>query len=106
MSEGGLAVALAEMGFSGKAGVRVDLSAVPTVDGTPVAEHLFGETPGRIVFEIADKHVKIVEDAGFTIIGETTEDAHVTITNGEQHLVHLPVSELKSLWQNGLTPYY
>lgn len=106
VSEGGLAVALAEMGFSGKAGVHVDLSAVPTVDGTPVAEHLFGETPGRIVFEIADKHVKIVEDAGFTIIGETTEDGHLTIANGDQHLVHLPLSELKSIWQNGLTPYY
>lgn len=106
VSEGGLAVALAEMGFSGKAGVHVDLSAVPTVDGTPVAEHLFGETPGRIVFEIAEKHVRLVEEAGFTIIGETTEQPHLTLANGDQQLVHLPLSELKALWRNGLTPYY
>jgi phosphoribosylformylglycinamidine synthase len=106
VSEGGLAVALAEMGFSGKAGLHVDLATVPTVDECPVAEHLFGETPGRIVFEIAEKHVRMVEDAGFTVIGETTSDGHLTIGNGAQHLVHLKLSDLKPIWQNGLTPYY
>jgi phosphoribosylformylglycinamidine synthase len=106
VSEGGLAVALAEMGFSGKAGLHVDLATVPTVDECPVAEHLFGETPGRIIFEIEEKHVRRVEDAGFTIIGETTSDGHLTIGNGAQHLVHLKLSDLKPIWQNGLVEYY
>lgn len=106
ISEGGLAVALAEMGFSGKAGLYVDLATVPTVDDAPVAEHLFGETPGRIIFEIAEKHAKFAEEAGFTIIGETTADGVLTIANGQQKLVHMELGELKPIWQNGLTPYY
>ena len=106
VSEGGLAVTLAEMGFSGKAGLHVDLSLVPTMDSTPVAEHLFGETPGRIVFEIDDKHAHLAEEAGFTIIGQTTEDRFLTITNQDQQLVHLPIKELKPIWQTGLTEYY
>jgi len=106
VSEGGLAVALAEMGFSGKAGLHVDLSVVPTLDNTPAAEHLFGETPGRIIVEIAEKHVKFAEEAGFTVIGETTDDGHLTITNGDQKFVSMKLSELKPIWQGGLTPYY
>lgn len=106
VGEGGLAVALTEMGFSGKAGVRVDLSTIPTLDDTPVAEHLFGETPGRIIFEIAEKHARYALGQGFTIIGETTDDGHVTITNSGKKIIHAKLSDLKPVWQNGLTPYY
>jgi phosphoribosylformylglycinamidine synthase II len=106
ISEGGLAVTLAEMGFSGKAGLRVDLSTVPTRDDTPAAEHLFGETPGRIVFEFDEKHTAQVEEAGFTVIGETTADGCITITNGEDKLIHAKLSELKPIWQGGLTAWY
>jgi phosphoribosylformylglycinamidine synthase len=106
ISEGGLAVAVAEMGFSGKAGLKVDLAEIPTFDDTPAAEHLFGETPGRILFEIAPENVKLATDYGFTIIGETTSDGIITISNGEDALIHAPVSELKPIWQGGLTEYY
>ena len=106
VSEGGLAVTLAEMGFSGKAGIKVDLGTVPCLDDTPAAEHLFGETPGRIVFEIAPANAHLAEQHGFSIIGETTTDGRLTITNGETKLIHASLSELKPLWQNGLTPYY
>ncbi len=106
VSEGGLAVTLAEMGFSGKAGIKVDLGCVPCLDDTPAAEHLFGETPGRIVFEIAPENAHLAEQHGFSIIGDTTSDGHLIITNGETNLIHASLSELKPLWQNGLTPYY
>jgi phosphoribosylformylglycinamidine synthase len=106
ISEGGLAVTLAEMGFSGKAGLRVDLAEIPTTDDTPAAEHLFGETPGRIVFEIAPENIAAAEEQGFVVIGETTSDAHLTITNGDDKLIHAPIAELKPLWQNGLKEYY
>ncbi|MBL9116295.1 MAG: phosphoribosylformylglycinamidine synthase subunit PurL [Verrucomicrobiaceae bacterium] len=106
IGEGGLAVTLAEMGFSTKAGLKVDLAEVPTRDDTPAAEHLFGETPGRIVFEFAEEHAEAVKAAGFSIIGETTDDGHVTITNGKTKLVHANLAELKPVWQKGLAEWY
>ena len=106
VSEGGLAVALAEMAFSGKAGIRADLAVVPTIDDTPAAEHLFGETPGRILFEVAPKDAMLAEQQGFTIIGETTDDGWLTITNESQKLVHAKVSDLKPIWKGGLSEYY
>ena len=106
ISEGGLAVALAEMAFSGKAGIRADLAVVPTIDDTPAAEHLFGETPGRILFEVAPKDAMLAEQQGFTIIGETTDDGWLTITNESQKLVHAKVSDLKPIWKGGLAEYY
>ena len=106
ISEGGLAVALAEAAFSGKAGVHVSLDDVPCADDTNASEHLFGETPGRIVFEITPENAELAEDAGFTIIGETTADCQLVITTGDTRLIDAPVAELKALWKNGLTQYY
>lgn len=102
ISEGGLVVALAEMGFSGKAGIKVHLgpSSVATVD------RVFGETPGQIVFEIGPENAPLAEKAGFPVIGETTSDGQLVITDGGANLINLPISELKALWKNGLTSYY
>ncbi len=107
VSEGGLAVALAEMGFAGKAGARVDVASLPVTDGDiGTCDRLFGETPGRIIFEIAPENVASAEAAGFPVIGETTADGRVTIVDGESVLVDAPISELKPLWKEGLTRYY
>jgi phosphoribosylformylglycinamidine synthase len=102
VSEGGLAVALAEMGFSAKAGIKVDLGASDVAS----ADKLFGEAPGQIVFEIGPENAPLAEKAGFPVIGETTSDGQLVITDGATQLVDVPISELKSLWKNGLTPYY
>jgi phosphoribosylformylglycinamidine synthase II len=106
LSEGGLAVALAEMAFSGKAGVKVDLTCIPTAEPCQPAEYLFGETPGCLIIEVAPEHAALAVAQGFSIIGETTKTLEVCITEGKSPLISAPISELKPLWQNGLTPYY
>jgi phosphoribosylformylglycinamidine synthase len=106
ISEGGLAGALTEMTFSGRAGVSVDVRRVRVMDCDGVADILFSETPGRIVFEVAPEHSAQVEAAGFPAIGETTSAASVVISDGSAALIDLPVSELKPLWKDGLTRYY
>jgi phosphoribosylformylglycinamidine synthase len=106
ISEGGLAVALAEMAFSEKAGVSVDAHRVRVFDHVETAEILFSETPGRIVFEIAPENAHLAEEFGFPVIGETTSDGKLVIKDGSGELINLPISDLKPLWQNGLTPYY
>lgn len=105
VGEGGLAVALAEMAFSGAAGVRVDLQRMPG-NLLTVAEQLFGESPGRIVFEVAPEQEAQAVELGFAVIGETTPALHLTLCSGHDKLINAPISELKPLWKDGLTHYY
>ena len=58
VSEGGLAVTLAEMAFSGKCGIEADLCALPMDHATGKAAMLFGESPSRLVLEIAPEHLE------------------------------------------------
>ena len=67
LSEGGLAVAAAEMAFAGGLGMELDLSAVGRRgegDATEAAM-LFGESAGRFLVEVApdqyDAFLRIVE---------------------------------------------
>jgi phosphoribosylformylglycinamidine (FGAM) synthase-like enzyme len=106
VSEGGLSVALAEMAFGGNVGVRVDLARCPTDMWLGHAMHLFGETPGRIIFEIAPENAPAAEKLGFTVIGETTPDGRLVISDGSKELIDAPLAELKAIWKNGLVQYY
>lgn len=111
VSEGGLAVTLAEMGFSGKAGVEVDLCTLPMDANAGKADLLFGESPSRLVLEIVPEHLSDVaalfEGLPFGTIGRTVSDADVLrIEWGNEILVEESLSELKSIWKNGLAQYY
>jgi phosphoribosylformylglycinamidine synthase len=60
VSDGGLAVALAEMAFGGDVGFRVDLDQAPgAVDLTP-AEAAFGESACRVVASVDREHLAAV----------------------------------------------
>ncbi len=106
VSEGGLAVALAEMAFSGKAGLKIELENVPADKACTTAEILFGETPGRLLLEVAPEHVEAVTAAGAVVIGESTGERWLHLTHRGTTLVDSALADLKPLWQNGLTPYY
>ncbi len=69
-SEGGLAVALAEMSLAGELGIHVDLAQAPQQDSLSPDELLFGESQGRLVLE-----VKVGDAAAFEAMlrGETEE---------------------------------
>ena len=106
VSEGGLAVTLAEMTFSGKAGVRIAVDQVPVEAGTTTAELLFGETPGRLVVEIAPEHIEAAAAAGVVFIGETTGEPWVHLLQNGTTLIDSSVSDLKTLWKSGLKKFY
>lgn len=106
LGEGGLAVALAEMAFSGKAGLRISTDKMPTTGGLTTAELLFGETPGRLLVEIAPEHVSAAEAAGLVIIGESTREKWLYISHNGTTLIDAPVDQLKALWKDGLTKFY
>ncbi len=111
LSEGGLAVALAETGFSLRAGMNIQLEAVPVDGGPSITERLFSESTGRLLFEVAPAHVDAVtahfHGLPFAVIG-TMNDNHDRLVVGERDTVLLDekIIHLKESWKNGLKPYY
>ncbi len=115
LSEGGLAVALAEMALAGLLGMRIDLNRIPhDLDGSlpGLLPHaidtllLFSETASRFIVEIAPEQRVTFEEymrtAGvndFSCIGEVTDTGRCVIQNGGQVLIDLPVTMLQSAWK-------
>ena len=109
LSEGGLAVAIAEMAFAGGLGVEADVSAID-VSGTDGANadlaRLFSESNTRFAVEVEPKNQAAFEAAFANIavakIGTVTDGEGVVINSGETVLINSPVSELKEAWQSPL----
>lgn len=111
VSEGGLAVALAESAFSGKAGLEIDLCSLPMEDDASKAAMLFGESPSRLVIEVAPENLgkvaTLFEGLPFAALGRATSaHSNLVIEWGKETLINEPINELKSLWKNGLAQYY
>ncbi len=111
LSEGGLAVALAESGFSISAGMEIRLETVPADDKLDSAELLFSESTSRILFEVANESIDEVrrhfEGLPFAVIGRTSaEHRRLTIHHDDDLIINETLTDLKKSWKNGLTPYY
>jgi len=102
LSEGGLAVTLAEMAFAGGLGIDVNLAPFGKTEDS---YSLFNEAPTRFVVEVAEESVaafeKIIPDA--KRLGTVTNSGRVVITSIEENtLIDEPIEELKACWQNPL----
>ncbi len=111
LSEGGLAVAAAEMAFSGKGGITLNLDALPTTGGWKNnAVPCFGESTGRFLVEVdpdmADEFAAAMAGTPCARIGSATTDGKLTITAGGDTVLQAEIAELKNIWKNGLTPFY
>ncbi|MBQ2814600.1 MAG: phosphoribosylformylglycinamidine synthase subunit PurL [Akkermansia sp.] len=111
LSEGGLAVAAAEMAFSGKGGITLNLDTLPTVGGWKNnAVPCFGESTGRFLVEVdpdmADEFAAAMAGTPCARIGSATTDGKLTITAGGATVLQAEIAELKNIWKNGLTPFY
>ncbi len=107
-SEGGIAVALAEMAFAGGLGAEAALHDLPrdeTVDRDDVA--LFSESNTRFVVEVAPDHVQKFKEMTAEIpcaeIGTVTQQPRLYI-KGMDHrqVVDADISALKKQWQQTL----
>ncbi len=102
VGEGGLAVALAEMGFSLVAGLEIETDAP-----------LFAEPTGCLVVEVAGDNqnafADLLGDAGipFTSLGRTTADhRRLVISDGPGTVVDESLSSLKEAWKAPLASVY
>jgi phosphoribosylformylglycinamidine synthase II len=114
LSEGGLAVAVAEMAFAGGLGAKLRLMDVPLDDSVRPqaadadAVRLFSESASRFLIEVppqrrADSEA-IFKNAGvkFTAIGEVTASSRLQVDSGSVRVIDLPIAELKEAWQKPL----
>jgi len=98
ISEGGIAVALAEMSFKRQIGMRVDIPGELATE-----KKLFSET-GGFVLEVARDKVKVMRklfteySVPMITLGETMAEPRLQLCG----VIDLPVSAAKTAWENGL----
>jgi len=107
-SEGGLAVALAEMALAGGLGIEANLAGVPTSDDVTRSDQiLFSESATRFIVEIVPENfgrlAKICQNVRFGEIGRVIEEAKLTVKDENNRIViDAQVAELKEAWQKPL----
>ncbi|HEX3598665.1 MAG TPA: AIR synthase-related protein, partial [Lacipirellulaceae bacterium] len=106
LSEGGLAVAAAEMAFAGGLGAEISLELMPGIKDVPTIALLFGESNSRFLCEVAPQNDKAFEacltGCPRASIGVVRDDAQLRIafeTARPGCLVDLPIDQLKEAWQ-------
>lgn len=105
-SDGGLAVALAEMCIGGRLGAEVDLNAVPALEAMNLTELLYSESASRLVISVRPDLGMIFDALGqwqlCTRIGTVTEDARLTLRSGDSLLCAAPVEDLAKAFKRTL----
>jgi phosphoribosylformylglycinamidine synthase II len=108
LSEGGIGVAAAEMGFAGGVGITLDLNKVPLGENINRNDTiLFSESNTRFLVEVAPEDAKRFEETlgenVYAAIGKFTEDDGLEVygIKGEK-VVSTPLAELKEAWQKPL----
>ncbi len=128
LSEGGLALAVAEMSLASLLGITLDLrhisirkqppqpssernEQINEPDVFPVAidiVRLFSESPSRFLVEIApeqlgtfEKHMRINGVEDIVYVGTVSHTDRFIVRDGEEELINLGVSELQEAWKGG-----
>ncbi len=107
-SEGGLAVALAEMAFAGRLGIEVDLRGLPKSDDCSRADaQLFSESNSRYIVEVErrnyDAFVKLMLNLPFGQIGKVTEQKTLVVKAEDgKKVIEADIDLLKQAWQKPL----
>ena len=104
-SEGGVAVALAEMAFAGGLGIEIDLRGLPkSKDCSRIDAQLFSESNSRYLVEVepekCDAFTKIMVNLPFGQIGKITEQKTLVIKSEDSKtVIEADITSLKKAWQ-------
>ncbi len=108
ISEGGLAVAAAEMAFSGGYGIDLHLKPVPTLRSFIRNDFiLFSESNGRFLVEVLDKHKEdfetLMKDSAYSAIGKVKKDAYFSVYGlDDEKIVDASLTDLRKHWKKTL----
>jgi len=102
-SEGGVAVAAAEMCIGGRVGADID------IDGTgdaSVWSRLWGESLGRFLVGVQPEDeadfIEWMAGHSITMLGTVTDSEHLTVSDGYDVLIDVDTSAMVEAWQNTL----
>ncbi|MDR2956835.1 MAG: phosphoribosylformylglycinamidine synthase subunit PurL, partial [Coriobacteriales bacterium] len=102
LSEGGLAIALAESCIAGNLGASITLD-----DDLPAVACLFSETQSRILVSVAEidmpdfiKHL-LEWQVPYSVLGEVN-GFELVVNYSDEAFLSLPLSEIKALYENAL----
>ena len=107
-SEGGLAVALAEMAFAGGLGTEADLKGLPKSSDCIAADaQLFSESCSRYIVEVKPENyndfAKFMLGVPFGQIGKVIESENLVIKNNAgKTVIDTAIDDLKNAWQKTL----
>ena len=111
LSEGGLAVAAAEMSLAGLPGMTINVGLIPreTMRLSPEILNtvlLFSESASRFLVEIVperqdafESHLRAYGVQDFAIIGIVNSIERFVVRDGAQVLIDIPVAELQAAWK-------
>jgi phosphoribosylformylglycinamidine synthase subunit PurSL len=105
LSEGGLAVALAEMAIAGGLGATVVLAGAFVPLTLPASVMLFSESPTRFLLEIRKQDLShlffLFEGMTFDLVGHVVEEPRLLVRDirSTDALIDAPLSALKEAWQ-------
>jgi phosphoribosylformylglycinamidine synthase len=107
LSEGGLAVAAAEMAFAGGLGARIALDPVPSPeDAKDPRVLLFAESNTRFLVEVrpdsAAAFQNVLQEIPHARIGAVTDTSRLEIACSGANVVSAELADLKEAWQRPL----
>jgi len=99
ISDGGLAVCIAESSFAGDLGAVVDISDVPVTMDLREDFILFSETPGRFIVSIRkedrEEFESLIKGVPYSLIGEVQDQKRLIIRYKERVLIDEDILRLK-----------
>jgi len=108
LSEGGLAVAAAEMAFAGEVGAEIEIAKVP-YEGEALRDDfiLFSETNSRFLVEVSSENAqsfeKALEEVAFAHIGLTTGGDELVVKGLDgTTVIAEKLEDLKEAWKSPL----
>lgn len=109
LSEGGLAVAAAEMAFAGDLGLEINLAQVPLRGVSRDDFVLFSESNSRFLIEVTESDKvdfeKFIHGKGCVLIGKVTEERKLKIKGLKgKVVVDAPLDKMRHSWKKTLNP--
>lgn len=105
LSDGGLAVALAECAIGGRLGVRVRLERLAAPPRISTTALLFGESPSRLLVSVPrqrrDRFLALIDGLDGAEIGEVSGDARLHVSRHGRPVLRVAVSRLAAAWSTG-----